>query len=98
MANEKRQTIFEFIQSTQVQAIITLFGLLVVILNLYIASRLSPLVVSINSLEARADSTDSSLLEFVPRRELELTFHPIQEDISEIKQDVKEIKNLLNAL
>lgn len=95
MSNDKNQTLFQFIQSNQVQAIITATGLLGVIFNFYLVSKLAPIASSIDSLEARADHTDAELIEFVPRAELEATFRPIQEDIQEIKQDVRDIKNLL---
>lgn len=96
--NDSKQTIFQFLTSTQTQAIITGTGVLVVLLNLYIAARLTPLVNSINSLEARADHTETSLINFVPKSELLLIVNPITEDLSEIKQDVKDIKNAIGRL
>lgn len=97
MTNEK-QTIFQFLTSTQTQAILTGAGILVVLLNLYIASRLSPLVVSINTLETRANNTETSLINFVPKSELLLMLDPITQDLGEIRQDVKDIKNAIGKL
>lgn len=93
--NEDNQTIFDFITSNQVQAIITAAGLLGVIFNIYLVGKLAPLASSINTLEARANHTDQELIEFIPRSELEANFNPIKEDIRDIKQDIKDIKNSL---
>lgn len=95
---DDRQTIFEFIQSPQVQAIITGLGLLVLMANLWLATKLSPLAVSINNLEARADHTDQSLLTFTPKGELEALINPLREDVIEIKVDIREIKQAINRL
>lgn len=89
------QTIFQFIESRQVQALITGLGLFALIGNIWIASKLAPLANSIDTLRARADHTESEILEFIPRAELEATLNPIKEDVREIKSDVKEIRQLL---
>lgn len=95
MKDEKNQTIFQFIESRQVQALITALGLFALMGNIWIASKLAPLASDIDSLEARAESTDASLIRFVPREELNATFEPIKEDLKEIKSDVKDIRQLL---
>lgn len=94
----ERQTIFEFIQSPQVTAIISAMGLLVLLANLWIVSKLAPLATSIHTLEARADHTDQSLLTFTPKGELEALINPIREDVAEIKTDLRDIKQAINRL
>lgn len=89
MPNEKSQTIFQFIESRQVQALVTATGILVLLANVWLASKLAPLAASIDSLEARADHSDSTLINFVPRSELIAIIEPIREDVAEIKQDIK---------
>jgi hypothetical protein len=97
MAKNNTQTIFEFIRSREVQAILTALGVIVLMANLWLVSKLSPLTASIDALTARADHTDNKIVEFIPRRELELTIDPLKEDIGEIKSDVKEIKAILSG-
>lgn len=98
MANEKTQTFFDFFNSPQVVALITAGGLLVALLNLYLVAKLSPLATAINSLEARADHTDSTIITFIPRAELEALIVPIREDVVEMKTDIKDIKRAINQL
>lgn len=98
MKDGNRQTLFEFIQSPQVTALVSAMGLLVLFANVWLVAKLAPLAASINRLEIRADSTDSALIQFIPRGEVELNLTPIREDISEIKSDVKEIKAAINRL
>lgn len=91
------QTVFEFIRSREVQAILTALGVIVLMANLWLVSKLSPLAASIDALIIRADHTDQELIELVPRNELELTIEPLKEDVTEIKTDVKEIKAILGG-
>jgi len=93
----QNQTVFEFIRSREVQAILTALGVIVLLANLWLVNKLSPLAASIDSLEARADRADQELIELVPRKELELTIEPMKEDLVEIKSDVKEIKAILRG-
>lgn len=73
-------------------------GLLVALLNLYLVAKLSPLATAIDSLEARADHTDSTIITFIPRAELEALIVPIREDVVEMKTDIKDIKRAINQL
>lgn len=95
MKNEKTQTFFDFFNSPQVVALITVGGLLVALLNLYLVAKLSPLATAIDSLEARADHTDSAIISFIPRAELEAMIVPIREDVVEIKQSIRRIEDKL---
>ena len=94
--NEKSQTVFEFFLSKQVQAIITASGLLAVIFNLYLVSKLSPLASAIDALNVRANHLDTTVTQYVPRNELATQFESIKEDVKEIKEDIRDIKNILS--
>lgn len=66
-----KQTLFEFFNSKEVQALVAVAGLLMVIFNLIIASRISPLANSIslvNQAVARLEKADE---QFVPRAEID---------------------------
>ena len=97
------KTIKLFMQDAQNRPLVYLVqavGLLVVILNLWLGSKLYPLAQNINqiatrveAIEKRNENVDPLVTRFIQLEERDKT---LVEDVAEIKQDIRDIKNFLN--
>lgn len=89
----------KFIGGFTLQTILTISGVVIVLVNLYISSQLAPLVQNINALSSRVSAIEERNVNvdpLIPRFVVvEEKVRQIAEDIKEIKVNIKEIINLL---
>ena len=95
-----RMNIKKIITDNIVVIILQAMGLIVLIGNVWIATKISPLAISINqitsrvsAIEKRNETTDVLIPRFLQLEERDIH---LVEDIKEIKSDIKDIKEFLN--
>ena len=94
------QSILSDAKNRPLPYIVQIVGVVVVLVNLYIASKLAPLAQNINqiatrveAIEKRNENVDPLVTRFIQLEERDKT---LVEDVAEIKQDIRDIKNFLN--
>lgn len=98
---EKDNTILQDFRRRPLDWLLRVVTLVILALGAYITIRIYPLYEGLSSLdfrvaaiEKRNTNTDPLVVEFVEQRG---TIKAMQEDIADIKQDVRDIKNFLNV-
>lgn len=71
MQNNKKQTLFDFFNSKQTQALIAIAGLLIAAFNVLIAARITPLANNISIVQGAVAKLELADQEFVPRTEID---------------------------
>lgn len=74
--------------------IVQVVATVVVIANLYLASKLTPVAQNIDTLASRVNAHDQSLARLDP---IYTDVAVIKENIADIKSDLKDVKNYLNV-
>lgn len=92
-------SINQFLKQANVQTVITLLGVLVVILNLYLASKLTPISEDIRSVAGRVQAIEDYRAQTAPLVERfiisEQKLLEMQSNIVDIKSDLRDIKSAL---
>lgn len=90
---DKKNTINQYISNAQagIQLILTIASVVTILASLWIATKLAPFAEDISILYERAEAQDRR------QTEINTTLQGVQDDTSQIKTDVAEIKGFLKA-
>lgn len=93
MSESKKNKIMSYISNTQglVQLVITLASVVIILVGLWLTTRLAPLREDISLLQERVNASNQK------DAELGVTLLKVQEDTTQIKSDVSEIKGFLRG-
>ena len=86
----------EEIQTKPLQAItvaLAVIGVVFSVFNFYLLSNIAPIERRVAAIEERNAKADPLISEFIEQRG---TIKAIEKDISEIKEDLRDVKNYLN--
>jgi len=82
---ERTNGIARFLENNALQLAVTVIGFLITIGNIYVTSKLAPLVSRVDKLEVQAADHEN----FVRKDVLKETLVPMRDDIAVMKTDIK---------